>query len=60
MQIITLKNEHRQLIQTKSPNTILYLQSGEYEFTAQIKATAEQLWDISEYTGELVLEVYNG
>jgi len=60
MQILILKNEVKQLIRMQSPITILYLENGSYEFTSQIRAMVEYMWDISEYTGELTLEVLNG
>lgn len=59
-QSLTLKNETGKLIKTVSRESVLNLSGGEYSITDDIKSILSDLWNLSEYTGTLVLVVENG
>lgn len=59
-QTLTLKNEIKQLVQTKGPENIIDLSTGRYPITEDLRIQLFELWPMEEYEGDLILEVTNG
>ena len=59
-QTLELYRDDTRLIRTTSPDTMIDLQSGNYDVTTELREQLSVLWPMEEYTGELILEVTNG
>jgi hypothetical protein len=59
-QILTLYSNDKQLIRTTSPDIIMNIDDGKYTVDENLKHQLSELWQMEEYTGDLILEVTNG
>ena len=59
-QLLTLYNNDKQLIRTTSPDIIMNIDDGKYTVDEALKNQLSGLWQMDEYTGDLILEVING
>jgi hypothetical protein len=58
-QTLELYNGDTRLIRTTSPDTMIDLQSGNYDVTTELREQLSTIWPMEEYEGELILEVVN-
>ena len=59
-QTLELYRDNIRLIRTTSPDTLIDLQSGNYDVTSELREQLSMLWTMEEYEGTLTLEVTNG
>ena len=59
-QILTLYDNDKQLIRTTSPDIIINIEAGKHKVDETLKLQLSELWQMEEYTGDLILEVING
>lgn len=59
-QTLELYRDDTRLIRTTSPDTMIDLQSGNYDVTPELREQLSTLWPMDEYMGSLILEVTNG